>query len=214
MSISIILIASGLMKGINLQSTAQTVRYYFGLFGYNPDTVEAYATGFVICALEIWMGMLAINTTIYRQTYPIHMLAFVVFSILTYINLVSPLGIHMSCGCFGEIIHFDAMETFVKNIVLLCMLVLLEILSRVDVNCHRDERKKKSLSLKSYTLICGMASLLPITLSAILMDKIKVNVYVILYIIVSVISVFIVKMYVILRLRAMDKIQSPYQIIN
>lgn len=197
LSIAIILITSGMMKGINLQSVAQTVRTYFSLFGFTPGAVIVSTVGFATCALEIWLGMLAINKTIHRLIYPVYILVFIGFSFMNYINLTSPFGNKESCGCFGELIHLDATTTFVKNCILLCMAITLGILSGHDIKGYYGNRRFRLSSFKNYVIICAVASLLPVAISAILMNRINTSAYVCLYIGISLSSILIVAIHIV-----------------
>lgn len=197
LSIAIILITSGMMKGVNLQSVAQTVRTYFSLFGFTPDAVTVSTVGFATCALEIWLGMLAINKTIHRLIYPVYILVFIGFSFMTYVNLTSPFGNHESCGCFGEVIHLDATATFVKNLILLCMAIMAGISYGYDISGYQGNRRNPLSSFRKHFLICAAASLLPVTLSAILMNRINTSAYVCLYIGISLSSILIVAIHIV-----------------
>ena len=118
-------ILSGIMKTVNVYSFAQEIRLY----------VEAYMDSFcvkwtveiavVICAIETITGFLALR----KKFAPIVTIIFLgmmsFFVWLTGINLFSPslMGSIESCGCFGELIHFSPLTSFVKSVVLWGMAV-------------------------------------------------------------------------------------------
>ena len=118
-------ILSGIMKAVNVYSFAQEIRLY----------VEAYMDSFcvqwtveiavVICAIETITGMLALrkNFALIVAAIFLGMMSFFVW--LTGINLFSPslMGSIESCGCFGELIHFTPLASFVKSMVLWIMSV-------------------------------------------------------------------------------------------
>ena len=135
-------ILSGILKAVNVYSFAQEIRLY----------VEAYMDSFcvqwsveiavLICAIETITGLLALR----KKFAPIVAVIFLgmmsFFVWLTGINLFSPslMGSIESCGCFGELIHFSPLTSFVKSVVLWGMSVGCWV---VGVRCWR------MMSLKS-----------------------------------------------------------------
>ncbi len=182
-------IMSGLMKGVNLHAVVQTVINYCGLFNLTPNSSIAFFIAFSVCLFEILIGMLAVDIRIYRKLYPIYLIVISIFTFLTYVNLESPLGNFESCGCFGEIITIGATGTFVKNIILLCMATLLDIIMIMGRNS--DSNINQNYSIYRYLLIYGLISLFPILFSALFMDKINANVYLSFYVAISILSVLI-----------------------
>lgn len=189
--IAAVLIASGIMKGVNLQAVEQTVRDYLILFGFNPPAYVVYIAAFASCTLEIWLGMIAMNKRFYIHAYQLYIIVLTGFTFLTYVNLISPLGNHNSCGCFGEIIPLNTMDAFIKNVILSAISVVLAIISITKGLYFRDGQTTPPLSLKRYALICGGASLLPVTVSAVFMDRLAAFAYIVLYIITSFLSILI-----------------------
>ena len=96
-----------------------------GLWGaFRIDMVGAVG----VCVIEMLLALLAIRCE-YRRVASVGfclMLTFFVY--LTGVNLFSPtiMGSIESCGCFGELIHFSPLASFIKSVVLwLLSLVLL-----------------------------------------------------------------------------------------
>lgn len=135
-------ILSGIMKAVNVYSFAQEIRLY----------VEAYMDSFcvqwtvelavLICAIETITGLLALRKKIAPIVVVIFLGMMSFFVWLTGINLFSPslMGSIESCGCFGELIHFSPLTSFVKSVVLWGMSVGCLV---VGVRCWR------MMSLKS-----------------------------------------------------------------
>ena len=74
----------------------------------------------VICAIETITGLLALRKK-YEPIVAVIFLGMMSFFVwLTGINLFSPslMGSIESCGCFGELIHFSPLSSFVKSVVL------------------------------------------------------------------------------------------------
>ena len=188
-TIACLFILSGVMKGVNLQAVAQTVRDYCGLFGMTPHPLMISAAAFGVCVLEIWIGYLALDCRIYRRFWPVYILVISGFSFLTYVNLTSPLGNLESCGCFGEIIHVNATQTFVKNILMLSMTAML---SAMILKSPKTDENEIPASPFRVFLICAIAAILPIAFSAIFISRIKADTYLTLYYIISAFSLILV----------------------
>lgn len=125
--IAVTFIASGLLKGMSIEATEQAVRGYIDLMGLPFDMIPLSIFSVLICVCEIIIGILALIKRVFRLIHPIYTLIIGVFTFITYLNITSPFGGLESCGCFGEIIHLDATETFVKNLCLLAISITLNI---------------------------------------------------------------------------------------
>lgn len=124
--IAMTFIISGISKGANIEATAQLINQYWGLLGIDARfVISPVIIAVIICSFEIFIGMLTVNRNTFMMALPICTLTIFGFAILTSINLLSPIGGIESCGCFGELIHLNAKETFYKNIVLLSASVYL-----------------------------------------------------------------------------------------
>ena len=183
--ISASFILSGMMKGVNLQAVGQTVSDYCGLFSLAPDYIIVSITAFFICGTEIWLGLLATDKATYRRLQPIYIIIMTGFTFLTYVNLTSPFGNFGSCGCFGEIVPINATETFIKNIVLLGIMISLAIAIRPD----SPKQLYTATMSPGFIYMTGIASLLPITVSQIFLANLSATAYVAIYILVCVTSV-------------------------
>lgn len=113
-------ILSGVMKAVNVYSFAQEIRLYIEAymdFNFVQWSVEIAV---VVCTIEAVAGLLALR----RRYEPIVVVVFLgmmsFFVWLTGINLFYPslMGSIESCGCFGELIHFSPLASFIKSIVI------------------------------------------------------------------------------------------------
>ena len=80
----------------------------------------------VICVIETVTGLLALRKK-YEPIVAVIFLGMMSFFVwLTGINLFWPslMGSIESCGCFGELIHFSPLASFVKSIVLWGMAIM------------------------------------------------------------------------------------------
>lgn len=88
----------------------------------------AKATAFLISFAETIIGA-ALVTGIWRRVTAVAALSFqMFFTLLTLLLLI--FNPEMDCGCFGEVIHLSHIETFIKNIVLLLLLISFTFPSR------------------------------------------------------------------------------------
>ena len=125
-------IASGIMKVITVKGFAITVREFLDMLGLETLQPHSFLLAIAICICETAIGLLAF----FKRLHPILSLIYptilVFFTIITYINLTDLYGGIESCGCFGEIIHLNPTETFVKNLILLTLSVMAAFLTHND----------------------------------------------------------------------------------
>lgn len=112
---------SGLLKIFSLRAFVQEVQLYGD--AYIGEWVRSFSfeIALLVCVAEIIAGLIAILRIlpILSAFAFVAMLSFFVY--LTGANLFFPtiMGSIESCGCFGEMIHFTPLTSFVKSIVLL-----------------------------------------------------------------------------------------------
>lgn len=126
-ALGVCFILSGVMKAVNVYSFAQEIRLYIEAY-MDMDTYFVQWTveiTVIICSVEMITGMLALR----KRYEPIVAVIFIgmmsFFVWLTGLNLFAPslIGSIESCGCFGELIHFSPLASFVKSIVLLLIAI-------------------------------------------------------------------------------------------
>ena len=126
-SCCVLFLLSAILKSVNIHSfaieTADFIDLYMPswLHGYN------YPCAMAVCSVELMLGMLALRAK-YRQVALCGMLALLSFFVwLTMVNAFFPtiFGSVESCGCFGELIHFTPMASFVKSVVLWMVVAVL-----------------------------------------------------------------------------------------
>lgn len=156
-----ILIASGVLKSINIYSFAQEVREYLDIYFLGVLSDYALVCAAVLCSVEITIGLWSFRS-LYRHLFSI--IAFVLLAFFTFItgaNLISPsiFGSIESCGCFGELIHFTPMTSFLKSVLLFFISAILLLCSYK----HISRGSIKAIITDSYTYIALIAStILPI----------------------------------------------------
>ena len=114
-------IASGILKGIAVRGFALTVGQFLDLLGMGKLHQYALHIAIAICIGETALGFAALFRKRRPFLCPVFIAVLIFFTIITYVNLTDMYGGIESCGCFGEIIHLNPLETFVKNLILLSM---------------------------------------------------------------------------------------------
>ncbi|MFP4555571.1 MAG: BT_3928 family protein [Bacteroidales bacterium] len=116
-------IFSGFVKGIDPLGSAYKFGDYFLAFGLDFLMPYTLALSFILCAAELFVGLLLILNV--RQLVGVWgaLLFMGVFTPLTLvIAILDPVS---DCGCFGDAIIMSNWETFFKNIPLLAASILL-----------------------------------------------------------------------------------------
>ena len=153
-----VFLLSSVMKAVNINSFVMETRLYVDAYFWDLKsvmsgfgTIRIEMTGAIgVCVIEMLVALLAIRHE-YRRVASIGfcvMLTFFVY--LTGLNLFFPtiMGSIESCGCFGELIHFSPLASFVKSVVLW-------IMSIVFVAYSWHERWNVSMLIKDwYLYIC------------------------------------------------------------
>ena len=125
-TLGVCFILSGVMKAVNVYSFAQEIRLYIEAYMDSYFVQWTVEIAVVICAIETITGLLALRKK-YAPIVSIVFLGMMSFFVwLTGINLFYPslMGSIESCGCFGELIHFSPLASFVKSVVLWGMAVM------------------------------------------------------------------------------------------
>lgn len=116
-------ILSGVMKAVNVYSFAQEIRLYIEAYMDTYFVQWTVEIAVMICSVEMITGLLALRKR-YEPIVAVIFLGMMSFFVwLTGINLFAPslMGSIESCGCFGELVHFSPLASFVKSVVLLLM---------------------------------------------------------------------------------------------
>ena len=124
-TLGVCFILSGVMKAVNVYSFAQEIRLYIEVYMDSFCVQWTVEIAVLICTIEIVTGLLALRKK-YEPIVSVVFLGMMSFFVwLTGINLFSPslMGSIESCGCFGELIHFSPLSSFVKSVVLWGMAV-------------------------------------------------------------------------------------------
>lgn len=128
--VSIIFIASGFVKAVDLKGFSFKLEEYFSPVVFNLPFLEKYALAFsiVVVLLELVLGFMLLMKIKLKQTIYALILLCIFFGFLTfysaYYNVVT------DCGCFGDAIKFTPWQSFWKDIILLVLLLILAVIYR------------------------------------------------------------------------------------
>ncbi len=117
--IGVVFFVAGTLKLLDPVGAGLVVEEYFKFLHIGFLMPVSKATGVALAFLEAITGA-ALITRSYKRIAAISASTLtVVFTILTlFLWIKNP---PMDCGCFGEVIHLTHFQTFVKNIILLCL---------------------------------------------------------------------------------------------
>jgi len=119
--VGIVFIFSGFVKGIDPLGTVYRMQDYFLAFGTSWANDFALPLTIFLCVVEFILGISLLFNLWIRKTAWVLLPMLTYFTVLTFFdafyNLVS------DCGCFGDAIKMTNTETFIKNIVLMAMVV-------------------------------------------------------------------------------------------
>ena len=119
--ISLVYILSGLLKLQDPVGTGLIVEAYFRFIHLNDFMGYAKVLGVLLGFVETVIG-LAVFCGIWQKVVRWMLVAMQsVFTVISLILLVRNPEMH--CGCFGEAIHLTHLQTFIKNIILMAMVL-------------------------------------------------------------------------------------------
>lgn len=112
---------AGMLKLLDPVGTGLIMKEYFDFLHIGFMSFIAKFSGVAFALLETIIGT-ALITGVWRKLTAIVALVFQgAFTALTLALLI--FNPEMDCGCFGEAIHLTHLQTFIKNIILMLMLV-------------------------------------------------------------------------------------------
>ncbi|MHC1704275.1 MAG: BT_3928 family protein [Tenuifilaceae bacterium] len=123
--LALLFIFSGFVKGVDPLGSAYKFTDYFRAFNLDFLEFTTVTFSFIICALELLIGLLLLFGIKMRLAVWGAFLFMVVFTPLTFILAIfNPV---QDCGCFGDALILTNWETFSKNIIFLAASLVLLI---------------------------------------------------------------------------------------
>lgn len=183
-ALGVCFILSGVMKAVNVYSFAQEIRLYIEAYMDSYFVQWTVEIAVAICAIETITGLLALRKK-YAPIVSIVFLGMMSFFVwLTGINLFYPslMGSIESCGCFGELIHFSPLASFVKSDVLLLMAIANY---KLQVTNYKLLITRVVKDWKTY--VTCVAGALPAVYSYLCFENMEHGVYLALYIAICIV---------------------------
>ncbi|MCX6306558.1 MAG: DoxX family protein [Bacteroidetes bacterium] len=119
--VGLVFVFSGFVKGIDPLGTVYRMEDYFIAFNI-PIFIQfsLYLTIF-LCVLEFTLGISLLFNLWIRKTVWLLVPMMIFFTILTFFDAVY--NIVPDCGCFGDALKITNVQTFLKNIVLMALIL-------------------------------------------------------------------------------------------
>ncbi|MDP1622773.1 MAG: DoxX family protein [Bacteroidales bacterium] len=119
--VGLVFVYSGFVKGIDPLGTVYRMDDYFVAFNipfFIPFSL--YLTIF-LCTLEFLLGISLVFNLWIRKTVWVILPLMIFFTILTFFDAF--FNLVPDCGCFGDALKITNMQTFIKNIVLIALIL-------------------------------------------------------------------------------------------
>lgn len=117
---SCVLFTSYMSKSVNLYSFSQEIRLYIDAYFLEEFQVYSNHIAIIVSSIEFILFILLLCNKYLRIAKTSLFATMSFFIYLTGLNLFYPtiMGSIESCGCFGELIHFSPLASFIKSVVL------------------------------------------------------------------------------------------------
>ena len=141
----IVFFVSGILKLMDPVGAGLIMDEYYSFLhlGFLSFSSKVMGTAFALAETVIGVGLI---TGVWRRN--MGMAAIILQGLFTLLTLLLVLfNPEMDCGCFGEAIHLTHAQTFIKNLILMALLLIYFIPSK-----HLGETRKKKYV--SFALVC------------------------------------------------------------
>lgn len=126
--VGIVFIFSGFVKLLAPVGTSLIMKEYLELFHLGFISGGALPLGIALAMMEFLTGVSLLLRLRIRLFAWVALILLAIFTPLTlYLALFNPIA---DCGCFGEAVHLSNWQTFLKNVILLPLAVILFIFRR------------------------------------------------------------------------------------
>ena len=190
--LGIIFLLSGVAKAFNVNSFAYEVRLYADAYFWDGLAYWATPIAVLVCSAEIFFGLLALRQDYSRVCSVVFFVLLTFFTWLTAVNYFAPslFGSIESCGCFGELIHFSPLASFIKSAVMwmmACIIFFTEATNKAIKNIPT------TIINSSTTCSMIIAIILPV-ISLLTIEIVNKGLYTILYVICCTLSLCILNL--------------------
>ncbi len=119
--VGLVFIFSGFVKGIDPLGTAFRMEDYFIVFGMPWAIPFTLILSIFLCTLEFSLGISLFFNLWIRRTAWILLPMMIFFTVLTFFD--ARYNIVPDCGCFGDALKLTNLQTFLKNVALMLLVV-------------------------------------------------------------------------------------------
>lgn len=120
--VGIVFLLAGILKLMDPLGAELVVREYLAFFHLGFLRFAASVIAVFLALLEAIVGAALVTGVWRKQTAIVSMSMMGAFTLVTIVLLI--FNPKMDCGCFGEAIHLTHLQSFIKNVALLGLLVL------------------------------------------------------------------------------------------
>lgn len=206
--LSLVLMASSLLKAVNVHSFAMEVMLFSELYVSSVFVPYCLEIACAVCSFELFLSLLLLHRRFRMSASFMSFVLLSFFVLLTGMNLFIPArtGSIESCGCFGELVHFSPSGAFFKSVVLWGVSILCLTVSYENKCCCRyNGRTRISVSLNVFGSL--ILSSVPPIFSLIGIERMNVDVYILAYIVMcTIIILYAANRSIVMVRRSSDKL--------
>lgn len=167
---------SGFVKAVDPWGTALKVNEYLSIYGLEFFEPASMVFSIWLCGAELMMGLMLLFRVRTRLISIFALLSMIFFTVLTFLSATwIPVE---DCGCFGDALKLSPLATFIKNLIILPMVVVVWYRYR-NYQAWSFTRREMALTALFCTLAMGVGTYCYFTLPLIdfLPYKKGVNIY-------------------------------------
>lgn len=121
--VGVLFIFSGFVKVVDPWGTALKVREYLSIYNMEWFSPAAMVFSIWLCGAELMMGLMLLFKVRIRLVSIFALLSMTFFTVLTFLSATwIPVE---DCGCFGEALRLSPWATFLKNLAVLPMVIII-----------------------------------------------------------------------------------------
>ncbi len=154
--VALIFIVSGFVKAVDARGFSFKLEEYFSPAVFNIPALEALALplAIIVVALEIILGLFLLFKIRLKFTLLSLIALCIFFGFLTfysaYFNKVT------DCGCFGDAIKFTPWQSFIKDLIILVVLIILHFM--YQRTAFDEDKKPTKLTWSAFAVLTGIFS--------------------------------------------------------
>ncbi len=117
-----VFVFSGIVKGIDPLGSAYKFHDYFNSFRLTFLQFLTLPMSFLLSLAEFLTGFGLLTGILRKEALRLAAILMIIFTPLTlYLAIANPVS---DCGCFGDAIHLTNWQTFGKNLILVCLIII------------------------------------------------------------------------------------------